>query len=210
MTRRLHTLTRVPVCALGLAALASCNDPFGFDGKAVEIEEEETCGATPEWLPDTPPMDDQLNIRPLPHPDSECPFYRGAWQNFLIATQPDATTGEPAIASYPVIDEIFDSANAANHAPPRTQQRSWLGDIKQAGQRYILIDQNGHTIYYGIHVNSAFVDFVNANGMRTADGVRAANPRLFFPGGIVEFKSAWQEVDGVNESAGRDDPQLAD
>ena len=29
-------------------------------------------------------------FKPLPHPATECPFYRGGWQNFLVATQPDA------------------------------------------------------------------------------------------------------------------------
>jgi hypothetical protein len=87
--------------------------------------------------------------------------------------------------------------------PRGTAQRAWLGDIKQAGGRQILIDQNGHTIYYGIHVNQAFADFIAANGLRTADDVKAADPSLFFPGGVVEFKSAWQEVDAADPTLAR-------
>src|SRR5436190_1124165 len=78
---------------------------------------------------------------------------------------------------------------------PLAANRSWLGDIKQAGGRQILIDQYGRTLYYGIHANQAFADFVKANGLDTPDGVRNADPTLFFPGGMVIFKSAWQEVD---------------
>jgi hypothetical protein len=166
-------------------ALASCSDPTGFQAPKVDPGEEEICASSEEWLPTTPgvPM-----FRPLPHPAGECPFYRGGWQNFLIATQPDAN-GTPAIRFYPTIDDVFTPAK------PHGSNRSWLGDIKQAGGRQILIDQNGRTIYYGIHVNQEFVKFVKANHLETGKAIREADPRLFFPGGVVEFKSAWQEVD---------------
>jgi hypothetical protein len=179
--------------SLGLLSLASCADPFKFDPGKVEPEPEEVCASSEEWLPNTPalPM-----FKPLPHPAGECPFYRGGWQNFLIATQPDAK-GVPAIRFYPTIDDVFKPAK------PHGANRSWLGDIKQAGGRAILIDQNGRTIYYGIHVNPAFVNFVKANHLETAQGIRDADPRLFFPAGVVEFKSAWQEVDPA-------DPTLPD
>jgi len=185
-------------CGAVLAGGASgCKEPFPFDPKKVEPEEEEICAASNEWLPDTPELDMFL---PLPHPDSECPFYRGGWQNFLVATRPDPATGEPAIKAYPTIDDVFDSKTP--HATRGTDKRAWLGDIKQAGGRQILIDQNGHTIYYGIHVNPAFADFINANKLRTLDAVKAADPNLFFPSGIVEFKSAWQEVSDKDPTLG--------
>jgi len=99
MDTRLQLLART----LGLVALASCSDPFHFNGTPVPPEEEEICASSEEWLPDTPavPM-----FKPLPHPAGECPFYRGGWQNFLIATQPDAN-GTPAIRFYPTIDDVF-------------------------------------------------------------------------------------------------------
>jgi hypothetical protein len=186
MDTKLQFLART----VGLVALTSCSDPFHFNGTPVEPEEEEICASSDEWLPNTPalPM-----FKPLPHPAGECPFYRGGWQNFLIATQPDAN-GTPAIRFYPTIDDVFKPAK------PHGANRSWLGDIKQAGGRQILIDQNGHTIYYGIHVNQDFVKFVQANHLDTAKGIQEADPRLFFPAGVVEFKSAWQEVDPSDPS----------
>jgi hypothetical protein len=78
---------------------------------------------------------------------------------------------------------------------PRPEPRAWLGDIKQAGGRQILIDQNGHAIYYGIHVNQGFADFVANNHLQSADAIRAAPSNLFLPGNVAELKSAWQEVD---------------
>jgi len=93
------------VGTLGLGAVLSCSDPFSFDSTTrgsealsggvnggEEEEEEEICPASEEWLPSTPPLS---LFQPLPHPSGECPFYRGAWQNFLVATQPDAE-GRPA------------------------------------------------------------------------------------------------------------------
>src|SRR4051812_280262 len=82
----------------GMAALFGCSDPFRFDanpqqqslgsaltggagGPAVTVEEEEICPASEEWLPRTPPLG---LFQPVPHPATECPFYRGGWQNFLI------------------------------------------------------------------------------------------------------------------------------
>jgi hypothetical protein len=185
------TLPRVPF-ALGLVALASCSDPFPMSTTptgAVAADppaQEEICEATDAWLPDTPEME---QFDPPAHPEGECPFYRGVWHNFLLATQPDPATGSPALQSYPTIDSMF------QHAKPLAPNRSWLGDIKQAGGRQVVIDQNGKTLYYGIHANQAFADFVKANGLDTPDGVRNADPTLFFPAGMVIFKSAWQEVD---------------
>jgi hypothetical protein len=169
---------------LGVVAVASCSDPFKFDPAPIEPPEEEICAASPEWLPDTPPLE---MFKPQPHPAGECPFYRGGWQNFLRATQPNEN-GIPAIRFYPTVDTTFSPSK------PYGPNRAWLGGVKQAGQREILIDQNGHTLYYGIHVNQAYVDFVKANHLETAKGIRDADPLLFFPAGVVEFKSAWQEV----------------
>jgi len=171
------------ICLLGFLAVGSCNDPFGFDPSPMEGPE--SCPASVEWLPTTPPLE---MFKPLAHPETECPFYRGGWQNFLVATQPDAT-GRPALFGYPTIDVVFQSAR------PHPAHRALLGDIRQAGGRQILIDQNGNSLYYGIHVNQAYADFIAAHGLRTKDAIQNADPTLFFPPGVVEFKSAWQIVE---------------
>ena len=104
-------------------------------------------------------------FKPLPHPATECPFYRGGWQNFLVATQPDADRQARADdLDYPTIDDV------SRPRSPRPARSSYLGDIKQAGAREILIDQNGNTLYYGIHVNQAFADFIHQNSLETPNG----------------------------------------
>jgi len=213
----------MPMIALGLVLLASCADPSPPDTAAHPPDpidhNLEDCGSSEEWLPVTPEMKDSNSLfLPAPHPATECPFYRGAWQNFLLATQPMGSgpcQGEPLIKCLPTVDDIFQKykplapgALAPPGMPRGTMARSWLGDIKQAGGRQILIDQNGHTIYYGIHVNQAFVDFVNENRLTNAKAVQDAPAELFFPAGVAEFKTAWQEVDplpGQMEVAADDD-----
>lgn len=180
--RPVHPFHAVLAPALALAALG-CSDPFGFSAEPLE---EEVCAASREWLPSTPPQD---LFKPLPHPATECPFYRGGWQEFLIATQPDAD-GRPAFVSFPTIDDAFDRTE------PLPEDHAFLGDIRQAGGRQILVDQNGNSLYYGIHVNQAFADFIDAHGLRTREEVENADPSLFFPPGVVEFKSAWQVIEG--------------
>jgi hypothetical protein len=175
------------------SAAIGCNDPFEFNTDPPPAPpSEEACPAGSDWLPTTPAVE---LYKPPPHPASECQFYRASWQNFLLATQPDADTGEIALQSYPTVDDLF------QRTVPRPAPRAWLGDIKQAGGRQILIDQNGHPIYYGIHVNRAFADFVRDNHLETAGAIRDARDDLYLPGDIVELKSAWQEVDD-------DDPSL--
>jgi hypothetical protein len=176
-------------------AAAGCSDPFDFDANPrPEPEEEEACPADPDWLPNTPPV---MQYRPPPHPASECAFYQASWQNFLVVTQPDPETGETALKTYATVNDLFERTK------PRPERTAWLGDIKQAGGRQILIDQAGRPIYYGIHVNRAFEDFVAENKLRTPEGVRNADSELFLPAEVIELKSAWQEVD-----VELDDPSL--
>jgi hypothetical protein len=178
-----------------VALSVACSDPTKPPFDPIPIEGEEICEASADWLPNTPELPQFL---PVPHPAGECPFYRSGWQNFLRAMQPSGPNGRPALIDYPTIEDVFQPAKA--HTVPR----SYLGDIKQAGGRQILIDGNGNSLYYGIHVNDAFQQFIADNGLRTATALKAypnnaATKNLLFPPGVVEFKSAWQIIEGSAE-----------
>jgi hypothetical protein len=225
------------VGALGLVKLLpGCSDPTGLDKTSVTATGggssggmdlsgsfNESCPADPTWIPGDgglpPPVP---MIDPAPHPDTECPFYRGAYQNFMIAGTP-LPNGDPLIVNYATIEDTFQTqyptgftrntgsldpktspdpcvnaggqagATAARSGP--ASGRAWLGAIKQAGFRNILIDQDGHTLYYGLHMNQAFVDFVAANNLQTPAGILKVDPTLPFPPGVVEFKTAWKDID---------------
>jgi hypothetical protein len=186
---------RAAICLFGFSALAACKDPMPPNTTPQNPTPLEDCPASSDWLPQTPAL---TMFTPAPHPTTECPFYRGVWQNFLMAMQPDAQ-GNPALLSYPTIDTVFKRVNN-----PHGDSWSYLGDIKQAGERRILVDQNGNTLYYGIHMNQAFSDFIKNNGLQTAKAIQnyqATAPNLFFPAGVVELKSAWQVVDPGDSTA---------
>ncbi len=76
--------------------------------------------------------------------------------------------------------------------------RAWLGAVRQAGQRNVLIDQDDHTLYYGLHMNQAFFDFIQQNKLDTPEGIANVDPYLSFPPGLVEFKTAWKDIDPLD------------
>jgi hypothetical protein len=89
----------------GAVALSSCKDPLpGFSAGAQAKSKQtptpqatgpavnEDCPMGDDWFPTTAPV---RMFDPPPHPDTECPFYRGAYQNYLIATQELSKKGRP-------------------------------------------------------------------------------------------------------------------
>ena len=70
-------------CSVGIVlGMLSCKDPGSIDVTPQPPDELEDCPASAEWLPNTPEV---TMFTPAPHPTTECPFYRGVWQNFLLA-----------------------------------------------------------------------------------------------------------------------------
>jgi hypothetical protein len=225
---------RTASLAIGcLASVLACNDPTGLKTKLVMVPAtndaanatgisgtfNEDCPAQSDWLPaDGGPPPPVFMLDPAPHPDTECPFYRGVVQNFLIAAHPKAN-GDPDLVSYPTIDDVFTTGSPTgfvrNSGDPAADPymnpggaaaaalvrkgpptgKAWLGAVRQAGQRNVLIDRNGHTLFYGLHMNQAFSDFVHENNLSTKDGILKVDPQLQFPPGVVEFKTAWIDID---------------
>jgi hypothetical protein len=78
--------------------------------------------------------------------------------------------------------------------------------VRQAGYRNVLLDQDGHTLYYGIHMNQAFVDFIRTNNLQTVKGILNVDPNLSFPPGLVEFKTSWKDIDPGDFPGGKVPP----
>jgi hypothetical protein len=145
----------------------------------------------------------------------------------MVATQLEG--GVPAFLHYPSFDQIFQpgvaqqkgsdaSRNFVLTLAPRNIQKAnnptdgqeKLIDRAQAGigggvGRY-LIDQNGRLVYYAIHVNPAFLQFLKNQNLTTVDGIKHIDSSLTFLGSdsdiaagintnVVEYKSAWMVVD---------------
>jgi hypothetical protein len=174
------------------------------------------CPGDAHWLPTTPsPTFD----RPPPHPAADCVFYQPAWQNFLHATQ--SQNGVPAFLSYPTIGDVFgvnaapmfaarrfgllflapralkgsnDPASDAPGLPGANSSTAINAGVRQAGLAGLLIDQTGRPIFYAIHFNSAYADFIRQNKLTSKAAIQNVDPQLEFPKGVVELKSAWQIV----------------
>jgi hypothetical protein len=147
------------------------------------------------WFPTTPAMQAGGGCKPLPHPAGECRFYTQSWQEFLIALQQDAA-GKPAFLSWNTVENTF-GAGAGQPTPAIPVLQA---GVTQAGGRQIVIDQNGHALYYAMHLNPAFVKFVNDAHLTSADQIKRADPLIHFTtrAAIVETKEAWQIIPDTN------------
>jgi hypothetical protein len=202
----------VPFASLGSARLLAAIAMCAIASQPAVAE----CTADSQWLPKTPPP---TFDRPPAHPEPDCVFYKPAWQNFLFATQPES--GAPAFLSYPTIGDVFgpnfapmfvakrlnllalapralkgsnDPGTDTPKLPGPNSATSINAGVRQAGFAGLLIDQNGQPIFYAIHLNQKFADFVHTNRLTTKAAVENADPNLEFPKGVVELKSAWRVV----------------
>ena len=173
------------------------------------------CEAASNWFTQlTEPQNDET---PPPAPASECPFYRASWHNFLWATRLMAN-GNPAFFEWPTATDIAQGARTNLAIPvtgplnlaPRTIQRpnditDGVAQAAQAGTGGILVDQSGQPIYYGIHLNQRFLDFLARYNLRSRDQIIKGFPgieNLRFDAGVVELKSAWMVVDETSPPDG--------
>lgn len=179
-------MSRNRAWVLGIALIAGC-----LGNQALAACEAPPLDSPASWLPVTPTPDYPL---PPPHPASDCPFYQAAWQTFLEAAQPDAA-GQPAFLGYPRIEDIFEGG-----PKPAAEGLDLTSGIRQAGIGGILIDRNGSPVFYSMHFNDRFADFVAKHGLSTREGVLAADETLSFDEpGIVELKSAWRILDAEDD-----------
>lgn len=173
------------------ARTPSSNQAPAADFQA-EQEEEEECqlqqSASRRFLPRTqvPPA---TPIIPATHND--CGFYNWAWQSFLYATQADIAQ-RPAFLGYEPMESVFGlkAVTGLN------------GGFRQAGDdRAILVDQNHNPVFYSVHINSVFADFVRDKGLNQLplllkNAEAGGLPKdLQFPPGALELKAAWRVLE---------------
>jgi hypothetical protein len=75
--------------------------------------------------------------------------------------------------------------------------------VAQAGLSGVLVDQSGIPIYYAMHFNDDFVNFITSNGFTDPDKLKNIKPDTdkSFPTGVLEMKSSWRvRPDNVSEA----------
>src|SRR5262249_42676021 len=66
----------------------------------------------------------------------------------------------------------------------------------------ILVDQSGHAVYYAIHINRTYYDFIAERGYFQPEKLKKAPPVDQFPVGTLELKSAWRIVNKGEDTSG--------
>jgi hypothetical protein len=214
--------SRFVACAilLSCAVFAAAGSPLGRAPQAFAVESEEPeepCRLSPAeqaaFLPRTAPP---KNLRPLAEPGhalpGDCGFYKWAWQAFLDVTQ--VSNGRPQFLSLPTYEDVFkvkESTLFANQqsgllslAPRRAKvgnkaETAHFGsdDLLQAVTREVLIDPKGNAIWYAIHLNRTYKDFIDDYDLRDPGSLAKLPQDLTFRTGSLELKSAWKIVEGA-------------
>ena len=201
---------------LAVVAVAACHKAQPGNSQtdkvvAATLPQLECSVTATEWLPTTP----EPSADPAPNDPEDCFFYRAAWQNFMFATTAD-TGGEPAFLGYPNIATIFGTKVAEqefvalrantlgvavrdmqrpNSLPINPSHLATVAEgVRQAGGLFgLVVDGYGNPIYYSIHVNKKYAEFIKDKGLTTKAAVES-NPDLEFPPGVAEYKAAWAVV----------------
>jgi hypothetical protein len=171
------------------------------DLKIVPGNVDTNCFAEPAWF-----LDSHIPRNQEPDSGKECQFYQWAWETFLYITRPEKKGGSPRFLNFVTPTELFGNdatplfKNRADNAltlAPRVEESkivSPLEDVLQANSKGILIDQNGHVVYYAQHVNAVFAKFVKQRHLNNMDTLLAFDPQKEFPSGSLELKSSWKIV----------------
>ena len=180
--------------------------------------EGEQCDADDSWFAMATPAPTNAE----PDSGDECKFYKWGWQTFLYITQPDSNGGQARFINFLTPDALFTGAPVETHAfekmakahLPAAQKKMLLltpqmqkklantkiesdndidfNEFSQAQSNGVLVDQNGHIIYYAQHVNAAFVKFIRDKGLTDISKYGSFPADTAFPTGCLELKSSWR------------------
>ncbi|WP_216856615.1 hypothetical protein [Acidisphaera sp. S103] len=154
------------------------------------------CTAPSTWFPHS--QTPEQNSAGFPSDPNNCDFHQWAWNAFLWLTQD--VKGEPRFEAMPA-NGIETKAGTLDALIGRSAQARTLDIIDQAGPNGIMVDLQGHPIYYSIHSDSTFGDFLKTNGLFDPAKLRAFDPNTSFPVGTLTLKAAWKVVNpGENVS----------
>jgi hypothetical protein len=151
------------------------------------------CMAPAAWFPHS--QTPKQNSAGFPSNPTNCDFHQWAWNAFLWLTQD--VEGEPRFERMPE-NGIEAQPGVLNALIGRSAKARALDRIQQAGPNGIMVDLQGRPIYYSIHSDPTFGDFVKtnfigANGFDPAK-LRAFDPDVSFPVDSLTLKAAWKIV----------------
>jgi hypothetical protein len=172
------------------------------------------CTAPADWFPhDHTPMPGTANPG-----NDHCEFHKWSWQTFLWLTQ--TVDGELRF-----IKQMYSSEEPFGLERFKSEVQDWdnrdksqlvlrprdakpagirgTPDINQPGDNGILIDQNHHPVYYAMHVNKVYFDFMVKREYFDPAKLAVASSVDRFPVGTLEIKSSWEVVSDGDNTSGR-------
>ena len=169
--------------ALAVALCAASGVPTAAQTPA------QACTAPSIWFPhDKTP---EQNSAGFPSNPTNCDFHQWSWNAFLWLTQD--VNGEPRFEAMSPTG-IEAAPGVLDPLIGRSPKARTLDLINQAGPDGIMIDQQGRPIYYAIHSDSTFGNFITQNGLLDPAKLRAFNPNTPFPVDSLTLKAAWKVV----------------
>ena len=148
-----------------------------------------TCTAPPTWFPHS--QTPEQNSAGFPANPTNCDFHQWSWNAFLWLTQ--TVKGEPRFEHMPS-NGIETKPGVLDALIGRSAKARTLDIVAQAGPDGIMVDLQGHPIYYSIHSDSTFGDFLKQNDLLDPAKLRAFSPTESFPIGTLTLKAAWKVV----------------
>jgi hypothetical protein len=152
-----------------------------------EAQQSIACTAPSTWFPHS--QTPEQNSAGFPAKPNNCDFHQWSWNAFLWLTQ--EVNGAPRFVSMPA-NGIETPPGVLDPLIGRSAKGRTLDLIEQAGPNGVMVDLEGHPIYYSIHSDSTFGNFLQQNGLLDPAKLRAFNPDTPFPVGTLTLKAAWK------------------
>ena len=176
------TLTRWASSPSRRAPIHSRSTPRRYPARPLNHPRKRRSARRPtRGFPRRPTME-QFN--PLPHPEARVSLLSRRLAQF---PRRDAARPRDRRPRHPVVSDDRQDVPAQQAAARRRQAGPGSATSSKRAGAKSLIDQNGRTLYYGIHANQAFADFVTANGLDHARRRAQRRSDAVFPRGHGRF-----------------------
>jgi hypothetical protein len=171
-------------------------------GPAAKLDPTSECSAPNDWFPHekTPPPNNNLA------PQTNCDFHKWSWQSFLWLTQEN--NRKLRFLNFHTEEELLKGEKSTAGELlllPRVAKADGgetLDDLTQAQTRGVLIDRKHRAVYYAVHMNDIYYNFIKENQLLDPKTFIKTSPDTAFPIGALITKSSWWIVPPGQDAEG--------
>jgi len=181
--------SKLPARTALMTAVLAVVSAFYVVMSAPATAQQPPCTAPANWFPHS--QTPEQNSAGFPTNPNNCDFHQWSWNAFLWLTQ--TVKGELRFETFPPTG-IETKAGVLDPLIGRSAQARTLELVQQAGPDGIMVDLQGRPIYYSIHSDATFGNFITQNGLLDPAKLRAFDPNTSFPVNSLTLKAAWKVV----------------